>query len=193
VQPKNDVHIIPFVEVLDCVLAGEKAIYLSTPVTNGPRALEWKVRNSILTEGSQEYKELYKKSIIVPNCEDAKSVAIRLRKKHGCFVIDPSCFFVEGWSQRDYLELWCGVVERHASIVVLNDGWEYSNGCVTEYIAAVSRGIKTMNIHGESIPLEAALTLISVSINTYSEMGMQNDDIGKGYRDLVRIKESMNV
>jgi hypothetical protein len=129
----------------------------------------------------------------VPNCEDAKSVAIRLRKKHGCFVIDPSCFFVEGWPQEDYLELWCRVVERYASIVILNDGWEYSNGCVTEYITAVSHGIETLNIHGESITLEVALTLLSVSIDAYGQMGMQNNDICKGYRDLARIKESMNV
>jgi hypothetical protein len=119
--------------ILDAVrgtLPVERLIYLATPINGGPSI----VRSIEATERSAE--------LVEENIRRARAIAARLRQDTGDHVFDPTCFAkYDGWDQRDYIGVCLAILERFAHTVVFADGWEYSRGCLQEYLMAVTLAI----------------------------------------------------
>ena len=173
-------------DILECILEGRKCLYLSTPMTNGPRLIALH-KSKNLTTDPNDYNELFQEHVFGPNCLDSKSVADRLRKKTGQIVINPACFDISGWSQEDYLLLWCRTIRRFAKEVWFNEGWFYSNGCTQEFLVAQQSGIPTIDLAGTAIRLVDAIHAISAAIPELQEVAISTNSLETTVKDLSQL------
>lgn len=135
-----------------CVLGTNRhAIYLSGPITTGPRFIEGRE-----AEGTQDGE-----GILRANIAEIIESADRLRQETGRTVIEPGSLAVPSWSQDDYLALWTNLIERHISEVRFLNGWDASIGCALEYERAARHGIDRCQLNGVPIPLVGALDLLT--------------------------------
>ncbi|MER9851851.1 hypothetical protein NKJ55_32035 [Mesorhizobium sp. M0106] len=141
-----------------CVLAESSAVYLSGPITTGPRFLEWFVKSKSL-EGADFQKEL-KAFVVEPNSRDIKDTATQLRAELNEPILEPASLYIPGWNQRQYLDLWSTVIDRFVKRLVVMSGWQYSVGCATELTHAFELGLPISTIDGELLTVEMACDLL---------------------------------
>lgn len=166
------------VKAYSCAVPPEGAIYVSTPVTNGPRIISALKNNPhIMGQRAEEVQRFKQKEVIAPNCKAAQAFANKLRQERGEVVIDPSCFFVEGWSQQDYLDLWEKVICEFASSVIFNVGWQYSNGCVYEFSVAVNKGLPTYVHDGSVVDVDCAVPMILNAATELEDVGVETSTL----------------
>lgn len=160
----SDQHALIF-QAWQCILGSDRhAIYVSGPITTGPRFIAVRERGGADDE---------KKQVLAANIADIVEAAARLRKETGCIVIEPGSLSVQTWSQDDYLELWTNLIERHIAEVRFLDGWEASIGCALEYERARQHGVTRCRLDGSSITDDEAISLVS---STAAKLAAYADD-----------------
>src|SRR3712207_2357395 len=96
-----------YADMLQCVIDGRTAKYLSVPITTGRRFVEWYTREGCHLEAdSLTYREQHRQHVIVPNCDAARKVVARLRRERGGVVIEPTAFERPEWDQNQYRYFW---------------------------------------------------------------------------------------
>lgn len=115
---------------------GIRVAYASAPITTGPRMYA-----AFLAEKVTSADELKKanpslaREVFEANIRDGEFFAAALREtKKYDYVICPSTFFSKGWTQEHYMSLWDQVIERFATAIHFFEGWQFSNGCVEEFL-----------------------------------------------------------
>ncbi len=137
-------------ELLDGVIEDRQAIYISVPITTGKRFLEWRRGpGARLAPSDEHYSKEHETHVIEPNQAYVRpliqSVRNHLRREgREGVVIDPTTLQVSSWTQADYHNFWTTVIARRVSTVVFMNGWEYSSGCVKEFLAAVRAGAELL-------------------------------------------------
>jgi hypothetical protein len=128
--------------VLHCTMEGREGVYVSAPITTGRRFVEWRRGSgATLTPADEDYRVQHRIHVVLPNREHVRPLVRRLRQHFPGVVIDPTALEdIPSWVQDDYHSLWTEVVERYAHTVVFTDGWQYSSGCIREFLAAVRSG-----------------------------------------------------
>ena len=122
--------------------------YASAPITTGQRMYE--VFKSVGVSSQDELKKkdpaLFYKEVMELNIRAGEEFAqhIRLLQKSEATkqytgVICPATFFAKGWTQEHYMSFWERIIETFVDAIHFNNGWQYSNGCVEEYLI----GLKT--------------------------------------------------
>lgn len=132
-----------------CLLGEAQVIYISGPITTGPRWIA-------AVETGNRAAHL----VVEENCREIRAAASALRKKTDQFVLEPASLHVESWSQEHYLALWTTFIERHASAVTFVSGWPYSIGCALEFERAISHKITTSTLDGETVTPAAGAAAI---------------------------------
>lgn len=171
IMEKNSVQeLLAFVP---CLMAGPKAIYVSTPITNGERLLGWlRGVSPELKADVASYEAQLREQVIAPNCADGTQFANKVRNDTGREVIDPAPFMVPGWTQEEYLDLWEQVIVQYASEVRFNDGWAYSNGCAQEYLIATKAGVPRYDSSGQPLSVSQACSLLQKVIPALQYAGL---------------------
>lgn len=166
-----------FVQRLQEEAAGRKILYVSTPVTGGNRLYEF-----LDAKGKQSVRDLsptdnaeFVSQVIEKNCSAAGELADTFRTDD-TLVVDPSRLAVNRWQQAEYLNHWLDVV-KIASGVVLQDGWELSEGCVHEARTAFSLGIPVCDARGETLTRDTALARLEASLARVREAGFNPPDL----------------
>jgi hypothetical protein len=138
--PSEIVEII--LGILHCTMEGRDGVYVSAPITTGPRFVDWRRGpGAALAPTDDNYRIEHRAQVVLPNREHVRPLVRRVRAHFDAVVIDPTALEdVPGWVQDDYHSLWTEVVERCAHTVVFTNGWEYSSGCTREFLAAVRSG-----------------------------------------------------
>src|SRR5258708_1620839 len=99
-QPKEPVRVEAIADLLNCVIEGKTAIYISVPITSGRRFLHWFQKlGSRLDPHSREYQEELSRYVIQPNCDEIATRISELRVKHRKIVINPAAFDRPEWTQ----------------------------------------------------------------------------------------------
>lgn len=144
---------------------GRRTIYLSTPITTGPRYLEWRISTThVLSEGDEAYARELKQQVIVENLSRVKPLLARVKKTHEDYlVIDPTELEMSNWSQGDYHRFWAEVIWQLADVAVFADGWHYSTGCALEYAVAVRKEIPCLDSGLRPLVPEHAHVLLTVA------------------------------
>lgn len=122
-----------------CAFGASAVVYLSGPITTGKRLL------AAIEEGRPL------DTVLPENLADMRETAHRLRQQVPPIVLDPSPLTVAHWSQKHYMLLWRGLIERHAREVRFMPDWEYSRGCAEEFVFATALGIPTLDLEGSAI------------------------------------------
>ena len=161
---------LPLVEFLACVLEGRAGLYVSTPITTGPRYLQWLRRGG----GWQDNrKAALQREVIEPNLARGRELVHRVRDRfRGVVVIDPTAVRLPGWEQGEYHELWGHIIERYARTVVFGDGWEYSHGCAFEFLTAHRARAVALDEQYSTITVEEGLRRIRNAVADYQAVGL---------------------
>jgi hypothetical protein len=140
--------------VFASVVDARTAMYVSAPLTSGRQVNAIRLRFELpSTEPLPRHHLL--EYVIAPNRERARAVVRRLRAEFSVPVIDPTALpDLEDWTQEDYYLLWGRVIERYAGTVVFLDDWEFSNGCVYEFLVAARCNARALDerLHPLTLP-----------------------------------------
>lgn len=172
--------------VLGCVVEDRCAVYVSTPITTGPRFIEWR-RNAgaDLEKGTTGYEQEHLTNVIEPNRQYVQPLVESLRGKFDAPVIDPTGLEdVPGWEQYDYHGFWAKVVRRYVHTVVFIDGWQYSTGCVYEFLAALDSGATVLDERLEELSLLDAQHLVERAIDDISDGVLDEQPLRRALADL---------
>lgn len=159
---------------LRTVLVDREAVYVSSPITTGPRYLRWLQR----TGGSSVDRESiqFKEHVVAPNLATASRVIRQARDSYfpGRPVIDPTALGDRpDWEQHRYHSFWLSVIREFVGTVLFIDGWEYSTGCTLEYIEAVSADIPLLTESLEPLRSDFAATLLAQADDAYASLGIE--------------------
>ena len=161
--------------ILVSVLGDRRADYVSSPLTGGPRFVEWfQTEGRNLVAGTPKYRERHNEFVVRPNIAAAREVAERLRLM-GEVVIEPTSFDSPHWTQNDYRHLWGLVIQRHVKQVFLVDGWEFSSGCAYEYWIAASAGIETVTEDGTRIEQQMGIAAVRSAMREMQKVGISTE------------------
>jgi hypothetical protein len=152
--------------VFRTVVLDRTAIYLSTPLTTGPRFSEWRQRSATLLEDDPQYAHEHRRLVVEPNRQAARDLAEKLRRRSQLVVIDPTSLAdVPDWSQDDYRFFWGRVIEEYAAKVVFMDGWAQSSGSAYEFLVAQRTGAQCFDEAMASLPVDRGRELIAKAID----------------------------
>lgn len=145
----------------ECAFAGTSIVYLSGPITTGPRFVSWfRTTGKLLVNDQPLYSKALREQVIEPNNRDLQAAAAHLRLQIREPVLEPASLNVAEWSQRDYLALWDQVIERFAGRVVLLPGWNFSAGCAVEFHRAIKKGLPVETFDGSPVTVAQAVELL---------------------------------
>lgn len=119
--------------------AGDRrvAVYYSMPLTTGKRMYETMLKYGVRT--AEELKRISPlilvEEIMKPNIAEAQNFVKALRQS-GRPVIAPAELDakVAGWKDQHYIYFWYWVIYHWVKTIRFMPGWEFSNGCVREYV-----------------------------------------------------------
>lgn len=170
-------NIEDFISIYETIIPQQKFVYLSTPITTGPRFLEW--YNSVGKDlDDNTYVLKHKQEVIKPNETDAYFRAIKLSHQLGEMIVNPAQFKAN-LSQQQFTRFWVKFVNEHSSSVILSDGWALSKGCVSEFLAAEQNSIPYFDAELNKIPIDDAIKKIKEAILQLN-VAQLNCDIQKG-------------
>jgi hypothetical protein len=145
----------------ECAFAGARVIYLSGPITTGPRFVNWyRSVGKALERDDAQYSVSLREAVMRPNEADIRLTAQKLRVSLPFPIIEPASLSVHHWCQSDYHALWVRVIERFADRVVFMPGWQYSAGCAAEFEKTLERGIRAETLEGVEITRDLAIALL---------------------------------
>ncbi len=166
----------------------EKA-YLTMPITTGPRYYDVLDRYGVKTPAELERKRpgALREEIIIPNIEDGKALAARIKNSYDVdALIVPGIFEgrAEQWTQEEYMVLWLRLIGGPVKHLFLSDGWEYSNGGAIECCYGLAREL------GQAGDIESTLREWSKGVHTV--LGISDSEGGMEIiRAAARLKEAI--
>lgn len=144
----------------NCGLQGSSVLYLSTPITTGPKLLDWLAANRDHPDDAagEGVAEVVRDEVIEENLAQLGPLRDRIRAEWpDAFLIDPTDLTVSEWSQWEYHRFWVEVLNQLVDTIVFADGWELSTGCTIEYATGLLAGIPMHDARGNEItPSDAA-------------------------------------
>jgi hypothetical protein len=152
--------------VFEAVVDGPTALYVSSPLTTGQLFIDWRGSTAAPEPGDAAYAEEFHRAVVGPNRDNARAFVARLRGECSDTVIDPTSLpDLSGWTQGDYRSLWGEVIRRYVRLVVLRDGWQYSDGCSYEFFVAVRHSVGIAHESLSPMSEEEGLALIRGAAN----------------------------
>lgn len=139
--------------------------YLSGPITGGVRVRDAYDRTK--NEPSARDGTGWFDQVKARNIEALLVRANAIRADEGVVIIEPGSFEaggLEGWGQREYLDLWEQVIAEHSQHVRFIEGWQYSSGCVVEFRCAKRHYRPALDEDGNEISQEEAARLVDAAI-----------------------------
>lgn len=132
----------------------EKA-YLTMPVTTGKRFYDVLDHYNVKSVEELEQKRpgALREEIIIPNIEEGKALAAKIRHDNQIdALVVPGIFEArkQRWTQEEYMVLWLRFINSSAQEVYLSDGWEYSNGGAIEFVRALA--LRNGFVHRDTKP-----------------------------------------
>lgn len=159
----------------NCVMA-KKIMYVSVAVTSGKRLYDYMDKMGFKTpeEAKKDRAEFFQ-NVISPNIEEGVKLSRAWAQKIDGAVIAPAefekCRGLKGtkWGQDAFMGMWLGTIDEKVTVMVMSDGWQYSDGAGEEYLQAMlmkmgRRGrndIEILDSQGNELTLEKGLQLLS--------------------------------
>jgi hypothetical protein len=172
-RTEREAEVEAAVEAFASLVEGRTAVYVSSPITTGRFASEWRRGRGALAVAGVD--DEFRRAVVEPNRRRAAEYVRELRKRERS-VIDPAAVGdVPGWSQADYHVLWARVIERYARAVVFRDGWEHSSGCAYEFLVAHDTGARVLRDDLTPLSREEGRELLSVAAAENEAHGVPAD------------------
>ena len=154
--------------------------YISSPISEGGLLYRYLAEKGLAFDEGIKHQPDFIEKVIKPNKEKAQLLGEQ-RKAQGKTVIVPAIFYRSGWSERDYLDLEIPLMEAKATRVFFLEGWEYSGGCIEEYLFAQQKKIPCFEEQGEILVHEKAKELLEKSMQDLTQRGIGHDKLKELY------------
>lgn len=158
-------NIEDFVSIYKTICPYKKFIYMSTPITTGPRFIEWYKKVGKNYKDPTLYDYQHKMHVIRMNEIDAQVKAENLLDRVHGLVVNPAEFKIK-LTQPEFLAFWTKFIIDHASTVIFTDGWSYSRGCLNEYLVATQYNIPCLDHKLRPLEINDAILEIKFAITT---------------------------
>ncbi len=165
----------------------QKIVYTSSPTSTGLRLYQ------AMSENPGTPLEEVKKQVMKANIEDGIQLGEELSQRGFINIIVPGKFFAEGWTQEHYMSLWEQVINRFAQVICFNDGWQYSTGCVEEFLIGLQKGKEMIGRDLRSINPHEEIRNIRASIDYIDELGLEPGRLYDIYRRTALYVDSLPV
>lgn len=161
------------------------AVYASSPITSGLRCYNEMRHRRIMSYHAFRARKptVFLEQVMWPNLQVGARFGENLRRHGWPLVIVPGEFFAKNWTQEHYMSLWRQVILRFARSVSFNVGWQWSAGCVEEFLIAVQSGKRILDASGRPVDPQKMADMIRATIDTLDEWGV---DLAKPIYDLWR-------
>lgn len=148
------------------VVSERAAWYVSSPLTSGELADEWRRRNqSEHVPASQAAADAFEREVLERNRRKAAAFVEALRAQKYRVVIDPTALGAfPGWAQSDYRALWAAVIQKYVATIVFRDGWQYSSGCAWEFLTGHVANCALVHEDLTSLGLDEARSLLASAV-----------------------------
>ena len=164
------------------------AVYASSPITSGLMLFNLMIELGIKSpdELKSAHPLRFKTDVLDKNLANGEIFGRSLQNKGFAIVIVPSQFFAKGWAQEHYMSLWRQVIIRHARTVALNTNWQWSTGCVEEFLIGLQNRKRIVYQTGEVVdePRKAA-DLILNSMREIDSWGFESKPLYDLWRQIV--------
>ncbi len=152
----------------------KKCIYVSSPHVTGIRYYEAIKKNGLKFLDTDKNSNKVLQEIIKKNEKDTERFVRDAHEKFDKDIVVSSlnAGYFSNIQQRQGLAMWRKFIRKYVSKLVLNDGWEYSNGCVEELYLALKEGKEVRDSRFKPIVLKEALYKIEKAIREVKKMGL---------------------
>jgi len=140
--------------------------YFSGPITGGKSLYDAMKKHNVKRKDDLP-PEAYGR-IVDENLKRSMHLKNQLEQKAGKTFILPGEFGSDKsgkvWSQRDYVDLSKEMIRIKATELVFENGWEYSNGSVEEFLLALRLKKQTFDQQDNPLKKEKAISLLEVAV-----------------------------
>lgn len=160
-------------------------VYMSAPITTGEAYVTWRHNNgSGITRDHPQYESLHYENVISANVTRVGSLVAKLRRRYADrLVIDPTSLDnVDGWSQSDYHNFWCALIEKYVALIVFADGWQFSTGCVYEFATALRSGKESVTESLRPLDRQDGLHMIATAIAEFERLNVDAESLRRAFQ-----------
>jgi hypothetical protein len=138
------------IEAFQAAGADDGLVYVSVPITSGPRELQLLVKLGCTREQLRsEHRERWLAEVVRPNEREAVAYAARVRALFPQqLVVEPARLHVSQWSQKDYGTFWETLIRKFALRLIATPDWALSSGSRQEVEVAVEIGLPILDVRG---------------------------------------------
>lgn len=178
--------------LLDCVAQGREFVYAGSELFAGQRfyglCMEHEVRTA--EELEQKLGPEYKSTLLTKNKERGMDFVRKLHELGHKTVVTPVAFNADplnlqrNWSGAEYTSFWNLVISKKCHTVYLNEGWQFSESCVFDYLAGIKSGKKVLDHLGSVLLLPAARRMVSSAVVRLEELGFDIHKLDEAVTEL---------
>jgi hypothetical protein len=186
-------------------IKAENLVYVSVPITSGPRLYEYMHKMGFKTpdEAKKDHDEFFK-HVVQPNLADGVRESEAWTHKINGAVVAPAEFEkrlrgkeVLEWGQDDFMGMWIPLIDEKITDMVMLNGWEYSNGSGEEYLQAVlmqmgRRPRNNMDIvdqKGDVLPLDKGIEMVANAYKHVTSLGLKPRNMAETLSLLLEAEE----
>jgi hypothetical protein len=160
-------------------------VYLSAPITTGEAYVVWRHSyGAQITRDNPQYDSLHYQHVISTNLTRVAPLVTHLREMFpDRLVIDPTSLQdIPGWSQSDYHDFWCNLIEKYVAMVVFADGWQFSTGCVSEFATAIRTGKSVYTQSLTPLTQHQGLQMIASAVEEFDNLHVDSKPLRRAMR-----------
>jgi hypothetical protein len=180
------------ISLLDCFVPEREAVFASSEFFTGKRFYDLCLEHEVRTSEELEKKlgPEYKNRLLTKNKEQAMYFARKLRELGHKIVLTPVIFDAgtlndgRNWSGSEYMAFWNLVIAKKCQTVYLNELWQFSDSCVSHYIAGLKTGKKLLDHAGNFLLLDAARKLVLSATRRLEDYGFDVPNLHEGLTEL---------
>jgi hypothetical protein len=148
--------------LLNSFIPEREAAFASSEFFTGKRFYDLCMVHEVRTPEELEKKlgPEYKNRLLTQNKEQGMLFARKLRELGHKTVLTPVVFDAQNWSGSEYMNFWDLVIRKKCHTVYLHEFWQFSDSCVSHYIAALKAGKKLLDHAGNLLLLDAARKMV---------------------------------
>jgi hypothetical protein len=167
------------VEAFEAAGADDGLVYVSVPITSGPREFQLIAELKCTREELRSvHRERWLGEVVRPNEQEALTYAARARALFPqVLVVEPARLHVSQWTQADYGTFWEALIRRFALRLVATPDWAFSSGSRQEVEVALEIGLPILDIQGSQLSAEDLRAADDAAVRTARDLAIPDDEI----------------
>ena len=166
-------------EAFQAAGADDGLVYVSVPITSGPRELRLMSElKSTREQLRSEHRARWLSEVVHPNEQEALTHAARVRAlfpQH--LVVEPARLHVSDWTQTEYGTFWETLIREFALRLIATPDWAFSSGSRQEVKIALEINLPILDIQGTQMSVNDLEAADKAARQYARDLGLSNEEI----------------